>query len=94
MEDLQPLTEMWTDAVVAQFMDEYGPRDAVGVQEWLTQIVRAADGLRQSCPSSVQLTLARKEDGAVVGWLGLGASSRGVADWDLGYAAANALPHA
>ncbi|GAB3917632.1 N-acetyltransferase [Microlunatus endophyticus] len=86
MTDRQPLTEMWTDAAVAQFMADYGPRDPASVQEWLTQIVRAADDRRQSSPSSVQLTLARKEDGVVVGWLGLGASSRGVADWDFGYA--------
>lgn len=86
MTDLQPLTEMWTDGVVAQFMDDYGPRDPSGVHEWLTQIVRATDDLRQSRPSSVQLTLARKADSAVVGWLGLGASNRGVAEWDFGYA--------
>ncbi|GAB3911890.1 N-acetyltransferase [Microlunatus endophyticus] len=84
--DLQPLTEMWTDAAVAQFMDDYGPRDPAGVQEWLTQIVRALEDCPESNPSSVQLTLARKDDAAVVGWLGLGASSRGVADWDFGYA--------
>lgn len=86
MTDLQPLTEMWIDTAVAQFMDDYGPREAAGVQKWLTQIVQAADDPRQSQPNSVQLTLTRKQDGAVVGWLGLGTSGRGVADWDFGYA--------
>ena len=67
MTDLRPLTEMWTDAAVAQFMDDYGPREPAGVQEWLTQVVRATEHSPRSSPSSVQLTLVRKQDRTVVG---------------------------
>lgn len=86
MPDLQPLTEMWTDPLVARFMDDFGPRDAVGVGDWLTALMRADEHGAGERPSSVQLTLVRRTDHAVVGWLGLGNSSRSVAEWDFGYA--------
>lgn len=33
----------------------------------------------------MNLVAARRVDGAIVGWIGLGSDDRGVGDWDFGY---------
>ena len=80
--DFTDLSTLWTDPRVAQFMDDYGPRDEPGVRQWLDTHL----GGGGQDPSPLQLMLTRRTDSAVVGWLGLGTSQDPLADWNFGYA--------
>jgi RimJ/RimL family protein N-acetyltransferase len=82
-DDLVGMTALWGDERVAQFMGNYGPRTPDEVAEWLHRTIAVE---QQEPRGSMNLTVAQRSDGAVVGWIGMGRDDRGVADWDFGYA--------
>jgi RimJ/RimL family protein N-acetyltransferase len=80
--DFQTLCELWTDARVARFMDDFGPRNVPAVREWLDLHTSGTnrDG------THLQLILTLRTTATPVGWLGLGASEDPLAAWSFGYA--------
>ncbi|MFF0341204.1 GNAT family N-acetyltransferase [Kribbella sp. NPDC004875] len=80
--DFDALCTLWTDPRVAQFMDDWGPRDIPGVRAWLNTHANAAS----DNGTHLQLVITRRTDAEVVGWLGLGQSDNPIAAWSFGYA--------
>ncbi|MGZ0146124.1 GNAT family N-acetyltransferase [Kribbella sp. WER1] len=78
--DFQMLCGLWTDARVARFMDDYGPRTIPAVREWLTRHTNAAS------QDGTHLQLILTHNTTPVGWLGLGQSDSPIAAWSFGYA--------
>ncbi len=84
--DLQGLVATWTDPEVARRMGDFGPRDQRAVQAWLSHEARVPEPQAGDRPGAVQFTIVRRTDDAVLGWLGMGVSSDGLAAWSFGYA--------
>ncbi|MGW7681806.1 GNAT family N-acetyltransferase [Kribbella sp. NPDC054772] len=80
--DFAALCTLWTDARVARFMDDWGPRDVPGVRAWLNTHANAAS----DNGTHLQLIITRRTDAEFLGWLGLGQSNDPTADWSFGYA--------
>ncbi|WP_350276518.1 GNAT family N-acetyltransferase [Kribbella sp. HUAS MG21] len=80
--DFQTLCETWTDARVARFMDDFGPRDMPSVREWLD--LHSSGTNRDG--THLQLIPTLRTTATPVGWLGLGASEDPLATWSFGYA--------
>lgn len=80
-DDLDAMVAVWTDPDVARFMDDWGPRTADATDDWLAAAIEA----RRADPNSFGCSIVTKHAGEVVGWIGFGASSRGVADVDFAY---------
>ncbi|HUQ40572.1 MAG TPA: GNAT family N-acetyltransferase [Acidimicrobiales bacterium] len=80
-EDLDAMIAAWTDPDVARLMDDWGPRTATATAAWLDAAMEA----RRADPTGYGCSIVTKDDGVVVGWIGFGRSSRGVADMDFAY---------
>ena len=83
VEDRDPMVDLWTDAAVARFMDDFGPRTAAQTDDWIRATLAAN---RERERSSHNSTILLRSTGAVVGWIGVGVSSAPVGDYDFGYA--------
>jgi ribosomal-protein-alanine N-acetyltransferase len=79
--DLDHLIRLWTDGDVARFMGDLGPRTATGVDAWIGEAVAAA----RLHPRFRSWVMESKDTGEVVGWIGFGGDSRGIADMDFAY---------
>lgn len=79
--DLEAMVRLWTDPDVEAFMDDFGPRTTVEVEQWVADALRAA----RTAPRFRSWVMELKGAGDIVGWIGFGGSSRGVADIDFAY---------
>lgn len=82
--DEAALIPAWVNPEVARFMDDYGPRTPDEVRNWLRDAIEAAARDKAVFGWAIEL----KETKEVVGWIGFGPSTRGVADVDFAYVVA------
>ena len=76
------MVELWTHREVARFMEEFGPRTASEVVDWLPGAIAA----HEDEPLYGGWALARLDTGEVVGWIGFGPDRRQhVGDIDFAY---------
>jgi RimJ/RimL family protein N-acetyltransferase len=79
--DLDAMVPLWTDPDVEAFMDDFGPRSALEVEQWVADARHAA----RTAPRFRSWVMELKGSGDIVGWIGVGGSGRGVADIDFAY---------
>jgi RimJ/RimL family protein N-acetyltransferase len=80
--DLDVMIEMWTDADVATFHGDYGPRDPDAIRTWLGHCHEhnaTPDGGRNCA-------IVDAATDETVGWIGFGGSDSRPGDIDVGYA--------
>ncbi|MBA8794754.1 RimJ/RimL family protein N-acetyltransferase [Friedmanniella endophytica] len=86
LNDEEAMVDVWTDAAVARFMDDFGPRTPTQVATWLREVCRTPEPHAGDRPGAVQFSVVERTNDVCAGWLGLGESTRCVAEWDFGYA--------
>ena len=84
--DLAAMIDLWTDQSVAEFMDDFGPRTAGEVIEWLPSAIGAHD----QDPNYRGWAIVLRTTGRVIGWIAFGGSSEG---GDINFAYIVALEH-
>jgi RimJ/RimL family protein N-acetyltransferase len=77
LDDLDALTNLWSDPDVEGWMTDHGPRTPEGVMRWLYDTISYNDERPQE---SRNCSLIEFSSGNVVGWIGIGPSSTGPPD--------------